>query len=164
MNEHLATYLNDHLAGAAAGLELIGHLIDHTNSDETRERLIAVRDGILEERRTLRSLMQDLTIGESSARRLAGWLSEKMTEIKLAVDDQGDGEFHEFEALELLSLGIAGKSCLWTALAAVADELPAIRKIDPAVLAQRSDEQRAVIQELRVEAAVRAFRHSQGAE
>jgi hypothetical protein len=160
MNDHLATYLNDHLAGAAAGLEMIGHLIDHTKSDETRARLIAVRDGIMEEHRTLRSLMQDLAVGESSTRRLAGWLSEKMTEIKLAVDDQGDGEFHEFEALELLSLGIAGKSCLWTALTAVAEDSPAIRKIDPSVLAQRSDEQRAVVQQLRVEAAVRAFGNS----
>ena len=55
----------------------------------------------------------------------AGWLVEKLSEIKLHLDDAGDGALRRLEALETVSLGIAGKAALWHALAAAASDRPA---------------------------------------
>jgi hypothetical protein len=146
MNGHIATYLNDHLAGATAGIEIAQHLIDNADPS-TKERLSPVKTAIEEDHQTLKSLMKDLGIEESTLRKAAGWLSEKVTELKLGVDDEGDGEFKVFEALELLSLGIEGKRCLWRALAA-ASVSPDGLDLDSLIL--RAEEQRSVVETLRI--------------
>ncbi|MCD6058707.1 MAG: hypothetical protein K0Q89_2237, partial [Thermomicrobiales bacterium] len=90
-------------------------------------------------------------------RKATGWLVEKLSEIKLHFDDAGDGALQRLEALETVSLGIAGKQALWDALAAAAEAAPELGGLDYARLGQRAATQRAVVESLGLRAAQEAF-------
>ena len=61
------------------------------------------------------------------------------------------------EALETISLGIAGKAALWHALVAAEEDAPELGELDYARLEQRAETQRAVVERLRLQAAKEAF-------
>jgi hypothetical protein len=157
MTDHLATYLNDHLAGSVAGVEIAEHLFDRAETAEHRSTVEGVRDEIEQDVRTLESLMKSLDIGESRLRKAAAWLTEKATELKLRIDDPAGGPLVFFESLEALSLGIEGKRGLWLALSAAAEHEPKLRTVDYAQLIKRAEGQRSVIEEMRLAAAKRAL-------
>ena len=101
--------------------------------------------------------MAQLGIAVSAPRKATGWLVEKLSEFKLHLDDAGDGALRRLEALETISLGIAGKEALWHALAAAAAEAPELGGLDYPRLGQRAAAQRAVVESLRLCAAQEAF-------
>ena len=125
VNKHVATYLNDHLAGAVAAVRLLESLEDVY--EELRPRLSALRADIEADRLDLLALMARLDIGESGARKIGGWVAEQATALKMRLDDSADGPLRLFESLEFLSLGIAGKLGLWDALKAAAEVSPQLR-------------------------------------
>lgn len=158
VNKHLATYLNDHLAGSVMALELIEHLAA-ANTDTAIERfLTGLHADIAMDRQELETFMDRLDIGRSLPRRAGAWLAEKISELKLLLDDPGDGPLRLFEGLEVVSLGIEGKRALWLALATAAEVVPALREFDYPRLTRRAEEQRARVEEQRLEAAREAFR------
>jgi hypothetical protein len=152
-DEHLAIYLNDHLAGSVVAVELL-HYLERAISARALQRFAAeLRADIEADRRDLQSLMRALGVAESRARQATAWVAEKMTMIKLRLDDRAGGEFRLFEALEALSLGIEGKRGLWTALSNAAVSSPSLRQLDYARLADRAVEQRRRVEALRLEVA-----------
>ncbi|HSF43371.1 MAG TPA: hypothetical protein VLT87_26460, partial [Thermoanaerobaculia bacterium] len=64
---------------------------------------------------------------------------------------------HLLEALDALSLGIEGKKILWRALAAAAEDAPALQGVDYEGLTRRAEEQRRRVEALRLDAARRAL-------
>ena len=156
-NEHLETYLNDHLAGSVVALELLEHLESSyagTPLDSFFKNLTAE---ITADREKLEGLMSQLEITESRPRKASAWLTEKVTALKLLVDDPADGDLRLFESLEALSLGIEGKRGLWLALAAVAERSPQMRLLDYHELIRRAEAQRSRVEEKRIETAKRAL-------
>ena len=93
----------------------------------------------------------------SETRKATGWLVEKLSEIKLRLDDAGDGALRRLEALETVSLGIAGKHALWQALAAAAEDAPELGGLDYVHLVQRAETQREAVERLRLQAAREAL-------
>lgn len=156
-NEHLSTYLNDHLAGSTSAVELLEHL--ESAHAKTPLGLFAaeLRVEVEADRGELRSIMERLDIGESAVRKASGWIGGKAAEVKLRLEDWAGGELHLLESMEVLSLGIEGKRSLWIALAAAAEEAPALRLADYDRLAQRADEQRGRVEEVRRNAARKAL-------
>ncbi|MGH7517516.1 MAG: hypothetical protein ACREOC_08610 [Gemmatimonadales bacterium] len=152
----LATYLNDHLAGSVAALELLDHLIAHPEEPDDSAFFTRLRAEIMEDQEVLSGLLRELGSGESSVRKAAGWLAEKAAGLKLRWDDRGNAGFHRFEALEGLALGIQGKLSLWRALSSVAT-MPAVRTLDLRTLARKAEAQHAAVEARRVAAAARAF-------
>jgi hypothetical protein len=156
-NESLATYLNDHLAGSVVALELLDHLRTDRAGTKHASILAGVQADIEADRQELEAFMTQLGIAVSAPRKATGWLVEKLSEIKLHLDDAGDGALRRLEALETISLGIAGKEALWQALAAAADQVPELSALDYPRLGQRAAAQRAVVESLRLRAAQEAF-------
>jgi hypothetical protein len=156
-NESLATYLNDHLAGSVVALELLDHLEKDGDGTVEASLLAGVHADIEADRQELEAFMAQRGIAVSAARKATGWLVEKLSEIKLRLDDAGDGALRRLEALETISLGIAGKQALWDALAAAAESAPELREFDYGRLGRRAETQRAVVEELRLRAAQEAF-------
>lgn len=155
--QHVATYLNDHLAGSVTALELLEHL-ERTQAGTALGTFAAgLRADIAADRRELEDLMARLRITASLPRRAAAWLAERMTELKLWADDPSRGALHLLEVLEALSLGIEGKRLLWRALAAAAEAAPALRGTDYARLERRAEEQRVRVEAVRVDAAMEAL-------
>lgn len=156
-NEHIATYLNDHLAGSTAAVELLEHLeAAHAKSGMGHFAAELLAD-VEADRQELKALMERLEVGESRARKASAWLGGKATELKLRLDDRAGGDLHLFEALEVLSLGIEGKHGLWRALATAAQDAPSLRVADYGRLAQRAVEQRGRVEAMRLEAARKAL-------
>src|SRR5688572_12277516 len=124
VNESLATYLNDHLAGSVVALELLDHLQEDGAGAAEVSILAGVHAAIEAERQELEACMAQRGIAVSAPKKATGWLVEKLGELKLHLDDAGDGALRRLEALETVSLGIAGKQALWHALAAAAEDAP----------------------------------------
>jgi hypothetical protein len=132
-NQHLGVYLNDHLAGSTAALELLDVL---RNVDGHEEWASRVRTDIAEDRQELEQLMRHLGIAEKRVRQAAAWVTEKLAELKTRIDDRSGGALQRLELIEALALGIDGKRALWTALEAAAADVPALRALDYARLVE----------------------------
>lgn len=156
--EHLATYLNDHLAGSIVALQLLEHLETVHRGTEVGRCVAGLQADIDADRRELESLMRRLNVAESRTRKASAWLSEKLSEIKLRLDDTATGDLSRLEAFELLALGIEGKLSLWRSLSAAAEESPALRVADYEGLLRRAEDQRGRAESVRIEAAKRALR------
>jgi hypothetical protein len=158
MHDHLGRYLNDHLAGSVAALEMLAHVHSAERSLAEREFLTWLQSEIEDDRQVLRDLIDRLDVGESAPRKMLAWIAEQVSEWKLHVDDRGGGAFRWFEALEALSLGVEGKRLLWTALAAAAQQIPQLQGIAYDDLQRRAASQRERIETLRDQAAREALR------
>jgi hypothetical protein len=153
-SKYLATYLNDHLAGAVAGLELARRATDHHAGTAAGRVLAGVRDEIEADRETLRALMAALDIGESRVKPIAAWVLERLGRLKLNGELLGESPLGPVIELEGLVTGITGKMLLWRALDA---SLEAVPGFDFAALAERAGSQRERVEPLRLEAAARAL-------
>jgi hypothetical protein len=156
-HEHIATYLNDHLAGSVVALELLEQLEAVHTGTPLAEFFSRLRADISADRQELQSIMDRLDIDESSTRKASAWLTEKFTEIKLRLDDPTSGDLRLFESLEALSLGIEGKRSLWLALSVVAKDSPSLRLVDYERLIQRAEEQRSRVEAKRLDTAKTAL-------
>lgn len=142
IHEHLAAYLNDHLAGAVAALELLEHLEKAHAGTPLARTLAELRAEIAADRGTLESLMKGLAVTQSGPRKATAWLAERLAWLKLRLDDSGGGAFRLFESLEAVSLGIEGKMGLWRTLATIAPAVPELASLDYGTLMQRAADQR----------------------
>lgn len=61
-----------------------------------------LKTDIAADRQELQTLMGRLEISESRTRKATAWFAEKVTELKLRLDDSKDGELRLFESLEAL--------------------------------------------------------------
>jgi hypothetical protein len=153
----LSTYINDHLAGSVAALELLDDLIARPAAPDEPAFFLQLRDEFEQEQDELRAVLRALGEDESSVRKAAGWLAEKATRLKLKWDDPGSGALRRFEALEGLAIGIFGKLSLWRVLAAVATTESALQFLDCSRLARQAESQHEEVEARRVAAAVDAF-------
>ena len=149
--EHLATYLNDHLAGSLIAVEIMEHL--ETEASDLMPDLAALKSDIEADRDQLRSLMHRLGIVESRVRKVTSWIAEQVTEAKFEADDETQGTLRRLERLEALAVGIDGKSALWRALNAAAEVAPELRGTDYEHLTERAQKQRSQVEMLRLQAA-----------
>ena len=156
-NEHLATYLNDHLAGSVVAIDLLEHLEGTHANTPLAEFFSKLRAEIAADREELEKLMSRLQIAESRTRKASAWFGGKVTELKLKLDDPSDGDLRLFESLEALSLGIEGKRGLWLALSTVAEDNADLKLVDYERLTQRAEEQRSHVEEMRLDVAKAAL-------
>ena len=157
-NEHLATYLNDHLAGSVAAIELLEHLEAAYAGNELERFFADLRNDIEADREELKQLMDQLKITQSRSRKAGAWIAGKFAELKMRFDDSAHGPLRLLESLDAVELGITGKLALWQALIAAAEVAPALRgALDYQRLATRATEQIERVEVRRLEAAKAAF-------
>ena len=128
----VSIYLNDHLAGANAGVELARRVAPGELAHE-----------IEEDREVLHDVMQRLSVDRDQVRIALGWGSEKMLRLKPG---------GRFEELEALSLGVEGKLALWTALQRALGDDARLRGIEFDALISRARSQRRRIERQRLDA------------
>lgn len=160
--ELLHTYLNDHLAGSVAALELIEHLTKKFPGTEFEGFLADLYAHIEADQQVLRDLLNAFERSESSIRKAGAWIAEKFARPKFGIEEHdvsGSG-VGLLEALEGLVLGITGKQLLWRALASASEVWPQLRGPNYSELERRAAEQRDRVEEKRVAAAREAFRIS----
>jgi hypothetical protein len=148
----LSTYLEDHLAGATAGVALARRVAQHSDGARTGATLSQVARDIEADRETLKRLMSELGVRGSLAKNASAWAAERTSRLKANGRLRGDPRLHRLHELELLSLGIAGKQELWEALRVV-PEATAFAQIDLDELDARARDQRARVERARMAAA-----------
>jgi hypothetical protein len=153
--EPLYTYLNDHLAGSVAAMELVEKVIEHHSADQFGKFFRDWRADIQADQETLRNLIQKLGAEESALRKAGAWVAEKFSRIEIGDLDDSAGLLH---ALEALALGITGKRLLWRSLGAIALNLVALQGTDFGELEKRAQDQFERIETLRIQTAREAFR------
>lgn len=155
MSDPLATYLEDHLAGASAAIDLLESLRDQHASEPLGPMAAGWLEEISEDRKTLLRLIDRVEHGPHVGKEAAAWLAEKVSRAKLGRVSKGD--LGTFQALETLSLGILGKRALWRALAEAAPEDPRLTGLDYDGLIRGAESQFASVEEQRLEAGRRAL-------
>jgi len=153
--ERLHTYLNDHLAGSVAAIELLDDLIEHHSEDRFGKIFRDLRDEIEADQETLRNLIRKLGAKESAVRKAGAWLAEKFSRVKIG---DADDSAELLQALEGLALGISGKQLLWRSLAAIEANFPALQGSDFNELEKRAHDQFERVERLRMQMVREAFR------
>jgi hypothetical protein len=144
----LAIYLNDHLAGATAGVELARRL-GRSNAEDAvfGEPLAKICAEIETDRATLEQVIEGLGLARSPIKPTAAWLAEKLGRLKLNGQLRGYSPLSRLIELEGLLSGISGKASLWRTL----DELGLGERtgLDFQQLGGRAEEQLTTVDELR---------------
>ncbi|HET9254231.1 MAG TPA: hypothetical protein VFO16_03385 [Pseudonocardiaceae bacterium] len=150
-NTGLATYLNDHLAGAVAGSELANKIGSEYADTPFGPFLTELARDIEQDKTTLEQLMHRLSITPSPVKQLAGWFGEKLSRLKLSDAMTADQDLKRLLEFEALSLGIEGKLAMWRALIEVSQSHPELAATDLATLAKRAESQRATLEDHRIQ-------------
>lgn len=152
----LAIYLNDHLAGATAGVEVARRVASSNRAEPAFGSVLAeVRDEIEADRATLENLMEELEVGRSRVKPAAAWVGEKLGRLKPNGQVTGYSPLSRLFELEILCIGITGKIRLWEALEETLGTT--VQGFDFGRLAARAEDQRGRVEELHRLAAARAF-------
>jgi hypothetical protein len=118
----LGIYLNDHLAGATAGLELVRRM---AASAEPGTETAAVMKGLVSEismdRSALITMMAALGVKIRGYKVFAAWAGEKAGRLKLNGHLTSRSPLSDLEETEMLRLGVEGKAAGWRTLRVVAE-------------------------------------------
>ena len=153
----LAAYLNDHLAGSVAALELIESLTAHEEGRPLEQTLHGLHREISQDQQTLREILAGLDADESTLKRAAAWLTEKAGRARLALAAREHPALARLEGLESLALGIQGKAGLWRALAEIARDDRRLAGREYGLLETRAIAQHAIVERARLAAAREAL-------
>jgi len=155
--EVLGTYLDDHLVGAEAGLEMAQQLWKRAGDGPDAGMLAMLVEDIKADRDELRGLLERLDQGRHRVKQAAGWIAGKGHQIAVGEALTGDADLSMLLHTESLAIWLDGKRALWVALSAVASRYPVLTETDLPGLADRARDQRDRLESIRLRAAHRAF-------
>ncbi len=155
--DHLRTYLKDHFAGSVAAVQLLDHLISANSGTPLEQVFSDLRREIGEDQDALQKILHHCGGSEGLMRNTTAFIGEKLSRVKLLLEDPAGSRLALLEKLEALALGIEGKRTLWRTLKAAGSGVPALSEIDFGQLDQRAEAQARQVEECRIEAAREAF-------
>lgn len=156
MSDPLATYLQDHLAGAELAIEMLRALAEEHQDTPLGPFAAGLVREIEQDRATLHQLADRVGEGSSPLKDATAWVGEKLSRLKL--HSKVSGPLGTLEALETLGLGILGKAALWRALDQIAASDARLQGVDYADLTGRALAQHGQVEARRLDAARAALR------
>ena len=152
----LAIYLNDHLAGAALGVELARRLRSSNSGDpEFGEPLARICREIEEDRETLIRLTDCLEITRNPVKPALVKVAERLGRLKPNGHLRSYSPLSRVLELEILASGIGGKMQLWNALGESFGD--SLEGFDFHALAERADRQGQEVEDLHLAAVKRTL-------
>src|SRR5213076_2102410 len=85
MNDNLTSYINDHLAGSVAALELLDDLIKASEDEPLKIFLADLKREIEADQKVLEQLIARADESESVVRKAAAWVTEKVARSKFKI-------------------------------------------------------------------------------
>ena len=156
-NEALDAYLNDHMAGSAAAVELVERIRDNNPDTALAAHMDTLGQAIEADRQTLATVIERLGVTPSKPKQVAGKVLETLSRFRLNERVTGSPDVTRLMEIETLSLGIEGKRSLWESLAQVASSRPELAGVDLQALIARAVDQRSGLEPFRLEAAATAL-------
>jgi len=157
--ESIEVYLNDHLAGATAGVNLVKQAADRHRTDELGEFFAPLAAEVKADLGTLETLMRDMGVHKSASKTALAEIGSKLAAPKFTAEGAGNQNLGDFVTLETLSIGVEGKRCMWVALKTVADAYPELQALDLDELESRAQHQRERLEDKRNAIAPLALTH-----
>jgi hypothetical protein len=153
----IAIYLNDHLAGATAGVELSARIAQANRGGPGAATLATIAREIAEDRDSLAGVMRVLGVSSQRYKILAGWTAEKLGRLKPNGHLVSRSPLSSLIELEGLRLGVGGKVACWTVLRALAarDDRLDVTQLD--LLLARAERQAEQLDQLHADAAADAL-------
>jgi hypothetical protein len=152
---HLRIYINDHRAGAAAGLSLARRCLQNNRDTEFAADLASVVAEIAEDADALRDIARRLDIADDPLKRLTARFGEIVGRLKFNGHLTHYSPLSRVLELEMLLAGIDAKRSLWRSLATAG--LPELASIDFDTLEERATQQRSLLLRDHAVAAQRAL-------
>jgi hypothetical protein len=149
----LGIYLNDHLAGATAGLDLARRIAGTRQVPAPPAELRQFAQEVAEDRDTLLCIMGTLGIPVRSYKVWAAWAGEKASRLKPNGRLTTRSPLSNLEELELLRLGVEGKAAGWRTLRTLADRDSRLEAGQLDELISRARRQAGFLEESRIRAA-----------
>lgn len=159
MNEPLAAYLHDHLAGSNFAIELLERMRDQYAGQSIGAFAAGELPLLLRDRDILRRIIGRVGGEESLLKEAAAWVAEKASRFKLR--HPSSEAFGIFESLELLAIGIHGRVGLWRALAALSPIDDRVRGERYESLAEEARQQHDRVEQQRLDTAPSALTSAQ---
>lgn len=153
----LAIYLNDHLAGATAGVALARRLARNHRGTRFERETAELAEQIAQDRASLLEIMQALNIRAHNAKSVLALLAERVGRLKPNGATLQRSALSSVTELEGMRLGVEGKTDGWQALRHIADDYARLDVAELDHLLQRAGQQSRTLQDLRLQAAAEAF-------
>ncbi|WP_051866278.1 hypothetical protein [Streptomyces griseus] len=153
----LGIYLNDHLAGATAGVDRSRYLAEAEQDTAFGAALGPLADEIAEDRATLLEIMRRLDVPVRRYKVVASHLAEKAGRLKANGRLLQRSPLTSLVELELLRTGVTGKTAVWEALRRLADEDERLDAGQLDTLLERAHRQLATLERLHAQQTTRTF-------
>lgn len=140
-DDAIEVYLNDHLAGSAAAIELVTEMRSNNEASTLGDLLTWLQGEIESDKASLESLMQHLDAGSSTVKQVGAAAAEKLGRLRFSERVTGSSALSRLLEMETLSVGISGKLGLWRALHEVAPSRPELVAAELEHLADRARQQ-----------------------
>lgn len=154
-DQMLQLYLNDHLAGSAAGIRHAKSCRDRNAPSALADVLNQLIPQIEEDQLVLKELIGSIHGSRSVIRRGAGWIAARALSIKLTAGGKQYRPLTRVQELEVLFLGVRGKLALWELLETLNNER--LAGTDFSRLRQRAAKQLEALESQRLAAGLKAF-------
>lgn len=153
MSAVLTTYLQDHHAGSAAGVDAFRRVAESHTDPQVRAAVARIAEEVAHDQEALEEIMAAVGTGPAAHKDVPARLGEKLGRLKLNERLTERSPLSDVVELEALVLAIHGKSLGWSILLGVEDD-----RLDRGMLTELFDRARAQ------EAELEALRHSQAAK
>jgi hypothetical protein len=151
--EALSVYLNDHLAGSVAAVDMIEQAMDRNKATPLGAFLKQLLDGVRADQATLQRLMEQFGVEKSGVKQATSWAAEKFSRLKFMTTGRTSEGLRNLLELEALLLGVLGKRSLWLSLKAASEADPRLQQADLDTLIKRAEDQISGLEQRRDEAA-----------
>ncbi len=153
----LEIYLNDHLAGATGGVELVRRSRSSNEGTPLGEFLERLEEELVEDRSTLVGIVGDLELDAKRYKQAVAWTGEKLGRLKPNARMIESSPLSRVVELEALLAGVHGKLGLWRALSVVAEAEPVLARVGLPSLIRRAERQREELEHFRIGAVEGTF-------
>ena len=150
--DYLKIYLEDHFAGATAGLELARRTASANRGTPYSPDLDRIAREIEQDRDSLRAIMSGLGVGPDRFKVAGAWVGEKAGRLKLNGHLTSYSPQSRVTELEGLVVGVTGKRGLWVALRHIVAQEPRLDPEELDGLTGRAEVQLGDLEELRLRA------------
>jgi hypothetical protein len=153
----LGIYLNDHLAGSRAGLNLARRTARENRGNPVGEFLSLLILELEEDRAVLLQVMRVLKVPRDTLKDSAAWVAERLGRLKLNGRILRYSPLSRLWELEGLLLGTQGRRAMWRLLRRLARTERSLAGFDFEALVARTEQQLRGLERWRLQAADIAF-------
>lgn len=150
-------YVHIHLAGAAAGIDLFGTSSRCLSDREIAEMVRGIREELLDERRRLNRIAEQLGAGGAPVMSTLARIGERVGRVRRMHGRLRRSDSDDLIDLETMRDAVAGKIAGWQALLTVVDRYSALDREELEFLLAQAEEQHRKLTEAHATVAARVL-------